>query len=1199
MGALPSYAQSNHADSISTALKQQQAARDSAIRAREEAAEANKRHLEAYRDSMAAVNEARREAQKRFSDSLRAARQHFSDSMKEARQRRADSFAVIREYKASRFYRDSVKDVREQRLAAIQAIRKAHFDSLKAARQKITDSIKFARKTVLDSIHAVQKHRSDSLAKIRKYKESRRFRDSVEVVRKLRADSIKLVRKHHSDSLIAARKHVTDSFARVRKARSDSLAAVRKARTDSLTALRKVKADSLAKAKEKRVKDQKVREQDKEKRQQLAFELKIKKKHQAYSNEKMLKKHWGLPRQVVQNSFTRYNYYFNAVRKMDEAKLNMARVRRDNYDSLLALFQFDPDKDSASIAPDMDSVIRKVSVGIQIHDPRVKWGDDLYVLLGQAYFYKGNYSEAASAFRYALSLKDKKKKKSSQRVYTRSLTLAQKEKKGMLAFLQHRSVHNEAILWLARTFTQMKEEGNAESVLDLLDTDPNFPKSMQGRLSLEKANIALRQNDYKAAEQHLAVVANDDNIPNTTRMRAAFIGGQLQMRRSEYPAAIASFNKVIDLYPKIDMDFYARKNLAYSTMLAGGDQSTAIASLKKVLNDGKYIAYYEQVYFVLGNLAASNGDYPGSINYLNKGISSPKATRKQKAISFATLGGIYYKLGDYSGAKAAYDSAVAMAQAAPNDSLVMVAIKRSSALNSITVPYNVIHMQDSLLAMSQLSDKEQKAQVRKHIRRLEQAREDSVFRAENAAFNNANNAASNNNSGFGNGGNAFANWYFANPSLIQQGMNEFKRKWGNRQLADNWRRSVSNSFDNNVAQDTATSPNANNPDLDENGLPTEESLLAYIPTTPEMKKDAVGKMKRAYVDLATAYIKDLEDYPPAIKTMDTLDKKYPQHEYQAEVLYLRYLVATRQNKLSEAQNYANTLLQQFQDTKWADLVRPSESAANLDTVKRVDESVFYDETYDLLMSRQYATVLARVGQARRMYGDISYGKRFTIIEGAALAGNGSYKPADSVLTQFVTEYPTDSLRPWADALLKYIQANKSVPAAPATDTAKGAKTGGTPLTPLPVDTAKTAKPFPVPPAEGSVTSAGNTASSVQYVYNIKEPHYVMFAYGPMEARSMGVKAALGDFNTFRFGDQHLSVDLNMLAPDRGIIAVKSFRNIQTAVSYMNAAKKESKITTEYKPGEYQWLLISASNYDKLLKDRKFDAYLSFYNANYK
>src|SRR4030095_15111600 len=109
-----------------------------------------------------------------------------------------------------------------------------------------------------------------------------------------------------------------------------------------------------------------------------------------------------------------FNYYFNANRKMEEAEANMQRTSRDKWDGRIALFIFDPARASVVFSADMYSRIHKAALGIQIHDPRTKWGDDLYLLLGKAYYYKGDAENAANSFKYIVALREKEKADAAQ-----------------------------------------------------------------------------------------------------------------------------------------------------------------------------------------------------------------------------------------------------------------------------------------------------------------------------------------------------------------------------------------------------------------------------------------------------------------------------------------------------------------------------------------------------------------------------------------------------------------------------------------------------------------------------------------------------------------------------------------------------------------------------------------------------------------
>ena len=1196
---------------------------DSTARARQHVLDSTrtvqKVRLDSTRNAQKQRLDSTRAVQKKTFDSSRNVRQHVMDSVKTMRQHTTDSLTTIRKYRESKRYKDSVVNSRQQKINAMRSVQKARFDSIRTIRQRITDSTITIRKHTTDSIKTIQKRRSDSLGVIRKYRESKRFKDSVTIVRKVRMDSLHTVRKTYNDSVFAVRKKSLDSAKAERKRITDSATAARTKVIDSIKAVRKVKTDSLAKEKEKREKAQKVRQKQQESLANVKFELKIKQKRSVYSNEKMLKKKWSVPRKLVQNTFTHYNYYFNAKRKMDEAELNMQRLARDDYNRPIDLFSFDPDRDSTVMASDMDSVIRKASLGIQIHDPRTKWGDDLYLMLGQAYFYKGNYANALASFRYIVAMRQKAKKDAAQKkAYSNRAVRGKKEqpsvvdddKKQFLDFLKHQSVNNDALLWVARTYTQSGKYDEAESVLDLLANNSKFPEDLKGRLALEKGFLYLKKGNRKAAATELQLVSADNNQNYWTRRRAAFLAGQLLQDQGKYLASAEQFDKVTDLQPKIEMDFYARKNRATSLMLAGGNEDAAIAALKSMLNDGKYSSYNEQIYYILGRLSLSNNNTADAVAYLQKSISSSKTTRKQKASSFALLGNVYYGSGNWTAAKNAYDSSSRLSGGASDDTLVAVARKRAKVLDLVSVPEYTIRSKDSLLALAALPEKEQRAIVRRYIRSLEKQRADSSLNAENAANAPATalDAATNDPSSM--------SWYFSNPSLTQQGLNEFKRKWGNRPLVDNWQRIAAvgssgnnnNTANNNNRGNTTDAPGADE-SLDENGLPTEEALMARIPSTAAAKAEITKQIQRAYVDLGNAYAKGLEDYGRSNKTFDTLDSRYSTHPFGDEELYTRYMVALRQNNLPKAQQYSNELQQKYPDSKWAEMVKPANDGDGLNAGSQQTVSNYYDETYGMLMQRQYGEVLNRSRIGRQRYQDEVYGNRFRIMEAIAYAGSGNYKQADTLLNEFVRVHPTDSLRSWADNVLKYVQALKKAdtlnrPTLPVDSTRRGPASAGTPPPPAqPVNsTVGNAPPGTNAPGSGNVLHTIDSLKAIApaaYTYKASEEHYFVFYFKQMSTKVMGVKAGLGDFNTLKFGAQNLTSNLEMLQRgSEGMVISKRFSNASQAKIYMNEFRKAGALTREFAAADYEIFIISASNYLKLLADRNIQPYLTFYKGKY-
>ncbi len=1179
---------------------------------------ARQQYQDSVKDARKEALENTKEARTRSMDSMKEARQQKMDSLKQARKVYTDSIGAIHKYRDSKHFKDSVSKARTTKMDALKKQRRQSLDEMKATRKKTTDSTIAARKAVIGKMKAVQQHRSDSLATIRKYKASKRFHDSVTVMRHDILDSMRDARKVFNDSIAGVRKAQRAAQAAIRKHNMDSTTQVRTKYADSMKVVRKARADQLAKQKAEREKLAKSRENLQQKKLQMSLELKMKQKHEKWSNQTMLKKKWTPLRQGVQNTFTRYNYFYNADKKMDEALANMQRARRENYDTLIGLYSFDPNRDSTLLSADMDSIIRKASVGIQIHDPRTKWGDDLYLLLGQANYYKGKYDVAATAFRYIISMDEEKKKKKQQKENaagnkrTGPQSIVDDDKKRMLDFLKHRVVHNESILWLARTYTESHHVENAESILSLLDSDPKLPPNLKGRIAMEKAFVALNDNSYKEAADQLAIAAKDNYLTNNERQRAAFLNGQLLQRDGKYADAVVSFKQVVELHPKIEMDFYARKYMAYNTMYAGGDVAGMISSLKKVLNDGKYLPYYDQVYYVLGQLAASGHNTTDAIAYLKKSISTPKSTKKQKAISFATLGNVYYSSSDYVLAKRAYDSAASLSSFAAQDTLMVTAIRRSRVLGQVTAPMAVIHQQDSLLELAGMPEKEQRAVIRRYIRSLQQQRDDSIYNAENSGILSA--AAQQ-----GQQGSDAASWYFSNPTLMQQGYAEFKRKWGNRTLADNWARASGMSLTANSNNTNAIDTNHNNVNtglVDENGFPTVEALLAEIPATGDAKIKAQKRIQRAYIDLSKAYVKELEDYPKGLATLDTLDSRFPDHEYKPDALYLRYLVALREGRLTDAQSYSALLRQMYPKSPLAELVRPVDDGQRLAAeAASKSEANYYDETYSLMIQHQYNDVLERSRTAIKQYKDTTFANRFRIMQAIALAGIGNYPQADTLLTQYMHAHPSDSLRDWAEAVVKYISKHpkdenaqinsqehyRQWPYYDYTHKYSIAEDGSLVTNRSTNDTVySSANPYGKS-ANGtpySALSQGGLPGLINFSYQPQAQHYVVIKFPEIDLRSTALRNAINMLNKNSYADSGLSVLIDILSIEQSTMVIKPFANADQAKTYMQAIVN-SDLLNKYVQGELNVFIISADNYKILLSNADIDPYLAFYMMNYR
>ncbi len=209
-------------------------------------------------------------------------------------------------------------------------------------------------------------------------------------------------------------------------------------------------------------------------------------------------------RRLVQNTTTHYNFYFNANNKLNAVIERATMAQKDDYTKLLPFYPYSMDN-TASQKTELDSVIYKATAGLLLHDLRSDWVDNMYLLIGKAYYYRNELDSAALTFQFInYNLFPRKKQEDDNRIVgsndapgTGNLSIANKEDRNILqkAFTRPPS-RNDALLWLARTFTAQEEYGDAAGLINILKNDQNLPNRLQGELEEVMAYWFFVQNNY-------------------------------------------------------------------------------------------------------------------------------------------------------------------------------------------------------------------------------------------------------------------------------------------------------------------------------------------------------------------------------------------------------------------------------------------------------------------------------------------------------------------------------------------------------------------------------------------------------------------------------------------------------------------------------------------------------------------------------
>jgi hypothetical protein len=1111
---------------------------------------------------------------------------------------RADSLRQVAAANKAKLEKDrqalKAKQARDKAVRdSTTAANKATLQKNIAARKKSTDSIAKVRVAFRDSVNKVRDIRTKERERIAKYKNSRKYTDSIARARKEKADSISFTRKIKMEqqkdinqqklaTLKAQRKQESDArkdaskakLATLKAQREANLAAIKEKRkkiSDSIAAKKKITADSLL-ARKKAKLDFLKKNFKTEDEKKLAAAMKAhEKKKTAYSNQLFLKKPWTLQRKVYQNTVTRYNYFYNATNRYNESIDNLQKTAKDDYSKLLTIDAMNLESSANAVGGNMDSVIKKCATSIQIHDPRSKWFDDLYLLMGKAYFLKNDLDNAIATFQYvANEYKPKKKQepkpivrkpKSDSDTAKPMVALASEENyKGVHKF-NHRPSRNDALLWMLRCYLQMKAYGDAQTLAGILESDKNFPKRLRGDLAMLTAQLYLDTEDKPGAIAQLTIASEDKaHLSKTSRRRATYLLAQLLAEQAEYAKSTKQFEQVLKMQPDLDMDFYAKLNIAKNAVLLDEKNTAKGENLfTSIVKDGKYEPYYDQAYLTLGLLQAKSNEEK-AIKNLKKAIEITKPPSKVKVQAFRALGDLYFGQFEYVKSKVCYDTVLSMMTDAEADYTSID--RRRNLLKDLVRELDVISNNDSLIALSTKSKKEQMAAVRKAVKAQKDIAE---TQKELKAANNIDNASEAMQG-------TLADWYFSKNLLMQNGKSNFIQTWGDRANVDNWRRksAISNFAQQQDKEQKEVKEELEQAKEEESADGKEKQLLAQIPTTPEALELCHKARSNSIYNVGSLYYAGFQNDEKAVSYLEMLLKEYPNFSNMQQAYYTAYLSYKRLPDAVKANYFLDKLNAEYPEGALTALASDT-NVVNAQRQSGNEVLAYYDSTYQLYKSSNYSDVMPRVSFARTEYKRHKLLAKFDLLSAMSLLQTGKKQQGKSELENVITTYAGEEEATFAQDILALLRkADTSMK--DSNDLIKDLK-----------------------PSFDQQANAGFDGYSI----DLKATHYYMFVVKKIDNRLTPMKASFSDFNAIKHSLEKIQSTLSLVDQNTGILFFKQFKDAKTAMAYMKEVQDEKTLYGVYANGEFEMAVISELNYNYFKNTRDLAGYMKFFKKNYK
>ena len=775
--------------------------------------------------------------------------------------------------------------------------------------------------------------------------------------------------------------------------------------------------------------------------------------------------HKNNARNRLLHSFTaRYNIYFNGSQAFIDGNLDKEKGNKDNYTEMIPLYMVGNKQSMELGKGNYDRAIEKSEKAIRLHSIKGKpeWKSNkrksardkewlsrkeynpfiwkAWMLLGKAQFQKGAFDEAAATFSYM------------SRLYQ-----TQPMQNGL------------ARAWLAKCYTELGWLYDAEDVIRNMSRDSMDFRAVKD-WDYTYANYYIRQGDYEKALPYLRKVISHERR-SIQRAREWFLMGQIQSLLGNREEAYKAFRKVVGCHPPYEMEFNAR--IAQTEVMAHSNSRQMISRLKRMAASDNNKEYLDQVYYAIGNIYLIQNDTLQAIDAYEKGNKESVRNGVEKGVLLLTLGNLYWEMEKYGDARRCYGEAIGLLDQDRSDYEQLSL--RSKVLDEL-VPYtDAIHLQDSLLALSEMPEADRLAAIDRVIEALKQKEKEereALLDAEAEQLQQQQEASGNMQMDRrqqqqqtapqamqqGNG-----QWYFYNPMAVNQGKTTFQQQWGRRENKDNWQRTnltVVNTTpepeDSDEPDDSEDQEAAEAGGLPENpedavisglqspadslaadsiaadsiaagGALASDSLandphereyyLAQIPFTEEQKAQCHDIIKDGLFHAGVIFKDKLENLTLSERHLLRLTDNYEDYEHLDETWYHLFLLYSLQGNMAEADTCLNRLAESFPESEWTILLTDPYYEENARFGEHIEDSL-YAATYEGFKKDRYDMVRANAHLSETRFPLGENRDKFLFIEGLSLLNDGDGDSCVSRMKEVIERFPNSEVSGMAGMIIK-------------------------------------------------------------------------------------------------------------------------------------------------------------------------------------
>jgi tetratricopeptide (TPR) repeat protein len=627
--------------------------------------------------------------------------------------------------------------------------------------------------------------------------------------------------------------------------------------------------------------------------------------------------------------------------------------------------------------------------------------DEAHLLLGKARYYDLRFVPALEAFNYVLY-----KYPESDKIY-------------------------EVKIW--REKTNMRMENDAIAVINLrkLLREIKFKDQIfaDANATLAQAFLNLEQKDSALVKLKIATKFTKQD---EEKARYQFITGQIWSKMGRKDSAFAAFQSVIDMKRKSPRRYVIQAHLQQAKEFDAtkGDTIAFLEKFNDLLEDRENRPFLDFINHQMALFYDQQDNHKKASKYYNASLKKKMQDQYLVASNYRNLATLHFDDAQYATAGKYYDSTLTVLDARLREHKSIK--KKRENLEDVIKYEGIAQKNDSILNLLQMSNEAQTAYFEKHIVKLKEQekkaaellkKQQEIELLNQAGMMQEDNPAMASKSmappTFDVGPKSTESFYFYNPTTVSYGKNQFRKKWGKRNLGDNWRWSQgakNNDENTEDEEDAVAADDMEKTDEEEVAQDPRFTPVFYISQLPTKKEEVEVLIKDrnfAYYQLGTIYKEKFKEYKLAAEKLEKLLQFDPEERLILPSMYNLFKIYEIIDP-SKAAAMKQQIMSRYPDSRYAQII--SNETLNAQQLSQTPDAK-YEGLYKKYENNTNTALLNEVEDAIDLYTGDEIVSKFELLKAnivGKLKGIEEYKTA---LNFVALNYPNSQEGKSAEALL--------------------------------------------------------------------------------------------------------------------------------------------------------------------------------------